>query len=310
MSESSSPTMTVAHLTPSALRVAVITVLSALASIVVNAGLVWLAKASDPSLQHYSHFRLWDYGTLTAVGVIAAGAAWYVATRSLLSARHTFFRVAVIVTLALWLPDVWLLIKHEPTRAVVFLVIMHAAVALITYNFLVFGAPVGARAERGDGAVATLSPRTAIKGEATATRVSRGVWVSLMIAVGVEFLVGLVGMLYVPFNRPDGWLSHRGEAIYLFHAVLGGLLGVAAVVVVFHVSQRTPIHRVDRVAAVSGLCGVLVGAFGGALCVSHPLRLLGMALMFLGVSVAFFGYLIPMIDDAHPIAPGDASITS
>jgi hypothetical protein len=27
-----------------------------------------------------------------------------------------------------------------------------------------------------------------------------------------------------------------------------------------------------------------------------------MALMFLGVAVAFFGYLIPMIDDAHPVA--------
>ena len=35
------------------------------------------------------------------------------------------------------------------------------------------------------------------------------------------------------------------------------------------------------------------------LCVSHALRLLGMALMFVGVSVAFFGYLIPMIDDAR-----------
>jgi hypothetical protein len=286
-----------------------ITVLSALASIVVNAGLVWLAKASYPSLEHYSHFRLWDYGTLTAVGVVAAGVAWYVATRSLPSPRHTFFRVAVVVTLALWVPDVWLLIKHEPTPAVVFLVIMHATVALITYNLLVFGAPVGARAIADAGAVAT--PRaTALEGDATATRVSRVMWVALMIAVVIEFLAGLVGMLYVPFNRPDGWLSHRGEAIYIFHAVLGGLLGVAAVVVVFYVSQRTPIHRVDRVAAVSGLCGVLVGALGGVLCVSHPLRLLGMALMFLGVSVAFFGYLIPMIDDAHPIAPGDASITS
>jgi hypothetical protein len=123
-----------------------------------------------------------------------------------------------------------------------------------------------------------------------------------MVAVTVEFLAGLVGMLYVPFNRPDGWLAHRGEAIYLAHAVLGGLLGVAAVAVVFHLSRRTPVHRVERIAAVSGLCGVLVGAIGGVLCVSHPLRLLGMALMFLGVSVAFFGYLIPMIDDAHPLA--------
>ena len=300
--------MTVVHPTPSALRVAVITVLSALASIVVNAGLVWLAKASDPSLQHYSHFRLWDYGTLTAVGVVAAGAAWYVATRNLPTPRHTFFRVAVVVTLALWVPDTWLLIKHEPTRAVIFLVVMHATVALITYNFLIYGAPVGAGALTGDGAVATWAPR-ALERDATATRVPRGVWVALMIAVVFDFLAGLVGMVYVPFNRPDGWLSHRGETIYLLHAVLGGLLGVAAVAVVFHLSRQKPIHRVDRVAAVSGLCGVLLGAIGGVLCVSHPLRLLGMALMFLGVAVAFFGYLIPMIDDAHPIS-GDTSPTS
>jgi hypothetical protein len=44
---------------------------------------------------------------------------------------------------------------------------------------------------------------------------------------------------------------------------------------------------------------VVLGAVGGALCVSHPLRLLGMALMFVGVAVAFFGYLIPMIDAQH-----------
>ena len=294
---------------PSAPRVAVITVLSALVSIVVNAALVWLAKASQPSLDHYSHFRLWDYATLTAVGVFAAGGAWYVTTRSFPTPRHTFFRVAVVVMLALWVPDVWLLIKHEPTRAVVFLFIMHAAVALITYNFLVFGAPVGARAVSSENALATRARPSSIEGDVTVTRVPRVVWMSLMIAVTAEFLAGLVGMLYVPFNRPDGWLSHKGEAIYLVHAVLGGLLGVAALAVVFYLSRRKPIHRVDRVAAVSGLCGVLVGAVGGVLCESHPLRLLGMALMFLGVSVAFFGYLIPMIDDAHPLASGDASTT-
>jgi hypothetical protein len=307
MSESSS-TMTVTQ-PPSASRVAVITVLSALASIVVNAALVWLAKASQPSLDHYSHFRLWDYATLTAVGVIAAGGAWYVTTRSFPTPRHKFFRVAVVVMLALWVPDVWLLIKHEPTRAVVFLFIMHATVALITYNFLVFGAPVAARAMTSESVLAARARPAAIEGDATTTRVPRVVWVSLMIAVTVEFLAGLVGMLYVPFNRPDGWLSHKGEAIYLLHAVLGGLLGVAALAVVFYLSRRKPIHRVDRVAAVSGLCGVLVGAVGGVLCESHPLRLLGMALMFLGVSVAFFGYLIPMIGDAHPLASGDASTT-
>ena len=66
----------------------------------------------------------------------------------------------------------------------------------------------------------------------------------------------------------------------------------------------------DRIAAISGLCGMLVGALGGVLCAFHPLRLLGMALMFVGVSVAFFGYHIPMIDETPPEAPERASSTT
>jgi hypothetical protein len=137
--------------------------------------------------------------------------------------------------------------------------------------------------------------------------VPRGVWVALMVAVGVEFFAGLLGMLYVPFNRPDGWLVHRGEAIYLMHSLLGGVLAVAALAVVFHVLRQSKSHRIDRVAAISGLCGMFVGALGGAMCVFHPLRLLGMALMFVGVSVAFFGYLIPMIDETPSVAPSTSS---
>lgn len=293
--------MTVTRVLPTGPRVATVTTLSALASIVVNAALVWLATAFDPALRHYSHFRLSDYGTLTVVGVAAAGAAWFFATRYLATPRPTFFRVAIIATLVLWLPDVWLFVKHEPTRAVVFLVLMHAAVAVITYNFLVFGAPHGTREVTSAITVAAPSRLDDTLSDAVTPRVSRAVWSAMVVAVSVEFIAGLVGMLYVPFNRPDGWFAHRGEAIYLLHAVLGGLLGIAALAVVVHVTRRGPSHRVDRVAAISGLCGVLVGALGGFLCVSHPLRLLGMALMFLGVSVAFFGYLIPMIDDAHPV---------
>jgi len=298
MSESSP--ITVMSSWPSGLRIAMVTSLAAVASVVVNAALVWLATAFDPPLKHYSHFRLVDYGTLTVVGVICAGVAWEFATRNLAAPRHTFFQVAVGVIFVLWVPDVWLLIKHEPTRAVIFLIVMHLAVALITYNLLVFAAPVGVRDAI---TVAAPMPRAneALEGDATPERVPRVVWVVLMIAVAVEFFAGLIGMLYVPFNRPDGWLAHRGEAIYLVHAVLGGLLGVAALVVVLQVLRQTRVHRVDRVAAVSGLVGMLIGALGGALCVSHPLRLVGMALMFVGVSVAFFGYFIPMIDDTHPL---------
>jgi hypothetical protein len=308
MSESSPPTPTAAVGSPSGRRVTVVTVLSVVASLVVNAGLVWLATAFDPSLQHYSHFRLSDYGTFTVVGVAGAGVAWYVATRNLATPRRTFFRVAVVVMLVLWVPDVWLFIKHEPTRAVVFLVIMHAAVALITYNFLVYASPVGVREVTAGAAVAPRSIRDgSMERDESPARVSRIVWVLLLIAVGVEFVAGFVGMLYVPFNRPNGWLAHRGEAAYLVHAVLGGLLGVGAIAVVLQVSSQMISHRVDRIAAISGLSGVLIGALGGAMCAFHPLRLLGMALMFVGASVAFFGYLMPMIDDAHPAPPETSS---
>jgi hypothetical protein len=293
---------------PSGLRVAMITAVAAIGSVFVNAVIVWIAKAANPSLQDYSHFRLWDYGTLSVVGVAGAGVAWYIASRYLATPRVVFFRVAIAVTLVLWAPDVWILVKHEPTRAVLFLALMHLTVALITYNLLVFAAPV---AVRESAAAAEPTPRSGhvgdLEGEAEPPRVPRGVWVALMVAVGVEFFAGLLGMLYVPFNRPDGWLVHRGEAIYLLHSLLGGVLAVAALAVVFHVLRQSKSHRIDRVAAISGLCGMFVGALGGAMCVFHPLRLLGMALMFVGVSVAFFGYLIPMIDETPSVAPSTSS---
>lgn len=305
MSESSPRTVTAENAWPSGRRVAMVTVLAALVSLIVNAALVWLATAFDSPLSHYSHFRLSDYGTLTVIGVAAAGVAWHLASRNLATPRRTFFRVAVVAMVALWVPDLWLLIKHEPTRAVVFLMIMHVAVALITYNFLVYAAPVGVH----DVAVeaAAHSREEAPERDGSPPRVSRVVWVLLLIAVSVEFVVGLVGMLYVPFGRPNGWVAHRGEAAYLIHAVLGGVLGIAAIAIVVHVSSRIVTHRMDRIAALSGLCGVLIGAVGGAMCVVHPLRLAGMALMFVGASVAFFGYLIPMIEDAHPVSSEEPS---
>ena len=50
--------------------------------------------------------------------------------------------MAVLVTLVLWLPDVWILIKGQPANAVAILFVMHVAIALVTYNALVRLAPV------------------------------------------------------------------------------------------------------------------------------------------------------------------------
>jgi len=52
--------------------------------------------------------------------------------------------MAVLVTLVLWLPDVYILMKGQPVKAVAFLFLMHLAIALVTYKALVRLAPVRA----------------------------------------------------------------------------------------------------------------------------------------------------------------------
>jgi hypothetical protein len=189
------------------------------------------------------------------------------------------------------------------------LVVMHALVALITYNLLVLVAPAGTvdAADTTNVRAEWLAEARGGGANGASTTVPRGVWVLLMSADGVEFLVGLVGMVFVPFSRPNGWLPRRGEAIYLAHALLGGVLGLTVLAVFFFVVRQPSRDRVEFVGALSGLSGVLVGALGGALCYSHALRLLGMAIMFVGVSVAFFGFLIPLLDRGPRATDAEAS---
>ena len=56
--------------------------------------------------------------------------------------RWLFFRLAILVTVVLFLPDVYLLYKGQPGDAVAVLIVMHVAIALVAYNVLVHGAPV------------------------------------------------------------------------------------------------------------------------------------------------------------------------
>jgi hypothetical protein len=55
--------------------------------------------------------------------------------------------MAVLVTLVLWLPDLWILVHGEPIRGVGVLALMHLAIAFITYNSLVRLAPTGVPTE-------------------------------------------------------------------------------------------------------------------------------------------------------------------
>jgi hypothetical protein len=111
-------------------------------SLAADAVLVALGTAVFPATKGYAHFRFSDYGKLTVIGVVIAGLAWPVVARISTSPRWLFFRLAVLVTLFLWLPDLWIWWKGQPAKAVAVLMTMHLAIALVTYNALIRLAPV------------------------------------------------------------------------------------------------------------------------------------------------------------------------
>jgi hypothetical protein len=63
-------------------------------------------------------------------------------TRISSAPRWLFFRLAIVVTLVLFLPDFYILKQGQPAKAVVVLLCMHIAIAVVTYNALVRLAPV------------------------------------------------------------------------------------------------------------------------------------------------------------------------
>jgi hypothetical protein len=133
------------HGQPSGVRMALATLVSIIGSLLADALLVVIAQAVFPSTKGYAHFQFADYCKLTVIGVIIACVAWPITTRITSQPRWMFFRMAILVTLVLWLPDVYILVKGQPAKAVAFLFLMHLAIALVTYNALVYLAPVRAR---------------------------------------------------------------------------------------------------------------------------------------------------------------------
>jgi len=124
-------------------------------SLISDAILVAVGIAIFPSTRGFVHFQPTDYGKLTIIGVTIACIAWPVVTRISSQPRWLFLRMAMLVTLVLWLPDLWILVHGEPIRGVGVLMLMHLAIAFITYNSLVHLAPIGPFDEsaRGTGRV-------------------------------------------------------------------------------------------------------------------------------------------------------------
>jgi hypothetical protein len=150
-----------AHRQPSSLPVAIETVASVAGSLAVDAILVVIGEAIFPSTKGYVHFQFSDYSKLTIIGVLIACAAWPVVTRISSAPRWLFFRMAIAVTLVLWLPDLYILHMGQSVRAVAVLMVMHLAIAVVTYNCLVHIAPI--RPDRSESKLPTAGPSRAAR---------------------------------------------------------------------------------------------------------------------------------------------------
>jgi hypothetical protein len=131
------------HAQPRISRVVLATLAAVAGSLAADALLVVIGQAVFPATKGYVHFQFHDYAKLTVIGVIIACAAWPVVTRISRDPRWLFFRLAILVTLVLWLPDIYILYRGQPADAVAVLFVMHLAIALVTYNLLVWLAPTG-----------------------------------------------------------------------------------------------------------------------------------------------------------------------
>ncbi len=132
------------HRTPSAVAVVLATVASLVLCLLADWLLAKAAVAVFPATQGYVHFQFSDYAKLTIIGVIIACIGWPVVARVTSDPRWVFFRLAILVTIVLLLPDLYIWVKGQPGQAVLFLACMHLAIAVITYNLLVRVAPVRA----------------------------------------------------------------------------------------------------------------------------------------------------------------------
>lgn len=122
---------------PLATSILVATAISIGGSLLADALLVTIGQAVFPSTRGYVHFQFHDYARLTVIGVMIACLAWPVVTRISSAPGWLFLRMAIAVTLVLWLPDIYILERGQPPRAVAVLFAMHLAIAVVTYNCLV-----------------------------------------------------------------------------------------------------------------------------------------------------------------------------
>ena len=97
-----------AHRQPQWWRVALATVLAIGLSLAADAALVAIGDARVPRDQGLRALPVLRLRQADGRGRLIGCAAWPIVTRISSAPRWLFFRLAILVTLVLWLPDVWI----------------------------------------------------------------------------------------------------------------------------------------------------------------------------------------------------------
>lgn len=127
---------------PARRRVIAAGLIAAAASLAADVTLASIGQAAFAVPASFGKFSFVTYALLTVLGVAGATATWAVVTRLCSRPRWLLTRLAALVTALFLIPDFLLLgTPGNPAGPVVILMLMHLAIAVITYAALVKIAP-------------------------------------------------------------------------------------------------------------------------------------------------------------------------
>lgn len=129
-------------------RFVIALVLATALSLAACAVVAAVTTALVPSLAGYDHLRWQDWAKLTLIGIPLACLGWPVAAALWSRARAPFLVLTVLVTVVSFAPDLWILRQGQPAGGVLALIVMHIAVAVVTWPVLVLVAPQRRRTSR------------------------------------------------------------------------------------------------------------------------------------------------------------------
>jgi uncharacterized protein DUF6069 len=127
---------------PARRRVMAAGLIAAAASLAADAALASIGQAAFAVPASFGKFSFGTYALLTVLGVAGATATWAAVTRLCSRPRWLLTRLAALVTALFLIPDFLLLgTPGNPAGPVAILMLMHLAIAVITYTALVKIAP-------------------------------------------------------------------------------------------------------------------------------------------------------------------------